>query len=313
MKRFTVTVLGSSAAMPTAQRNLSAQLLTYGEQIILLDCGEGTQMMLKKLRVKTGKINHIFVSHLHGDHFFGLIGLISTWHLLGRKTPLKIYGPPMLQEILELQLKASMTELSYQLVFFATQNEFPAVIADTGHLIVKSIPLKHRIPTTGFLFSEKSLPRKIRRSETDKYGIPLTFMERLRNGEDYTDENGNLIKNELLTISPPEVRSYAYCSDTAYDDCLPGVIMGCTMLYHEATFLSERAEQAGQKMHSTAAQAAQIASIAEAGTLMIGHFSARYDNANLFKEEAEKYFSPLLIAEDGETYEIGNQADLSRN
>lgn len=311
MKNFSVTVLGSSAALPTSRRNLSAHLVAYSGQLILLDCGEGTQMMLKKLKVRTGKISHIFISHLHGDHFYGLIGLISTWHLLGRKTPLYIYGPPVLKEILDIQLRASMTELSYPMYFHNTQSEVPAIIADTGHLTVTSVPLKHRVPTTCFLISEKPLPRRIRRAEAERYSIPFTFMERLRNGEDFTDEDGEQIPNEMLTISPPEPRSYAYCSDTAYDERLPASIKGCTLLYHEATFLSDRTVLAGEKMHSTAAQAAQIAGMAGAGSLLIGHFSARYNDVNAFRDEAEKFFKPVIIAEDGETYEIickGNES-----
>lgn len=304
MKYFAVTILGSSAAIPTSKRNLSAQLLAYGEQLILIDCGEGTQMMLRKLKIKTNKIGHILISHLHGDHFFGLIGLISTWHLLGRKSPLNVYGPEELQEIIEIQLKASMTQLSYPLNFFTTQSVSPAMLADTGKLTITSFPLVHRIPTTGFLISEKPLPRNIRRSEADNYGVPFTFMERLRQGEDFVDDEGNIITNHLLTIPPPQKRSYAYCSDTAFHKPIATWVKGCTMLYHEATFLNDKEEVAMQKMHSTAAQAAQIASLAGAGTLLLGHFSARYEYPEVFKTEAEKIFEKVVIVEDGITYEI---------
>lgn len=306
MKKFTVTILGSSAAIPTATRNLSAQLVAYGEQYFLIDCGEGTQMILKQLRIKTNKIGHVFISHLHGDHYYGLIGLISTWHLIGRRTAVHVYGPPELQNIIEIQLNASMTTLSYPLVFHHTQSEVPQMIADAGRLTITTLPLKHRIPTTGFLIKEKPLPRSIRRTETDRYGVPFTFMEKLRAGEDFVDEDGALILNNLLTIEPPALRSYAYCSDTAWYEPLAEWIHGCTMLYHEATFMNDKAQAAEDKMHSTAAQAAQIALMAGAGKLLLGHFSARYDDLSLLQGEAEEFFSPVVIVEDGETYEIGN-------
>lgn len=308
MKHFSVTILGSSAAVPTTKRNLSAQVLSYGEQLILIDCGEGTQMMLRKLKIKANNISHILISHLHGDHFYGLIGLISTWHLMGRKTSLNIYGPEVLQEIIELQLKASMTQLCYPLNFYHTQAEFPVMIADTGKLTITSFPLVHRIPTTGFLISEKPLPRNVRRSEADKYGVPFVFMERLRQGEDFVDEDRNIVANHLLTISPPQKRSYAYCSDTAFYEPIAEWTKGCSMLYHEATFLNDKEEAAKQKMHSTAAQAAQIALKANAGSLLLGHFSARYDDSNVFKIEAEKIFKNVVVAEDGAIYEINSSS-----
>lgn len=306
MKKFTVTILGSSAAIPTATRNLSAQLVAYGEQYFLFDCGEGTQLILKQLRIKINKIGHVFISHLHGDHYYGLIGLISTWHLLGRKTAVNVYGPSELQNIIEIQLNASMTTLSYPLIFHSTQSETPRLIADTGRMTVTSLPLKHRIPTTGFLINEKPLPRSIRRAETDRYGVPFIFMEKLRAGEDFVDEDGNTIPNHLLTIEPAPPRSYAYCSDTAWYEPLAKWIQGCSMLYHEATFMNDKARSAEEKMHSTAAQAAQIASLAGVRKLLLGHFSARYDDLSLLQAEAEEFFNPVVIVEDGETYEIVN-------
>ena len=267
-------------------------------------------MMLRKLKIKTNKIGHIFISHLHGDHFYGLIGLISTWHLLGRKKPLNVYGPSALQEIIELQLKASLTQLSYSLVFHATRTDSPAHIADTGRLLVSTFPLLHRVPTTGFLIREKPLPRNILRDEAEKYGVPYLFMERLRQGEDFIDDEGNTIPNNWLTISPPAPRSYAYCSDTSFYEPVAEWVKGCTMLYHEATFLNDKAGAAHEKMHSTAAQAAQIALLAGAGSLLLGHFSARYEDPEDFKKEAEIIFPHVRIVEDGSTYEILNEADF---
>ncbi len=310
MKPFTVTILGSSAALPTVQRNLSAQVIAYGDQLLLIDCGEGTQMMLKKLRIKSNKIGHVFISHLHGDHFYGLIGLISTWHLMRRQKPLNVYGPPALKEIIELQLNASMTQLSYSLNFYPTQADSPAHIADTAHLMVSTFPLMHRVPTTGFLIQEKPLPRNIIREEADKHGVPLLFMEHLRMGEDFVDEDGEIIPNALLTISPPAPRSYAYCSDTSFYEPVAEWIKGCTLVYHEATFLNDKEEAAHEKMHSTAAQAAKIALMAGAGSLLLGHLSARYENADDFKKEAEVIFPNVEVVEDGCTYEIENQPDL---
>lgn len=277
---------------------------------MLIDCGEGTQITLKKLKIKTNRISHIFISHLHGDHFYGLIGLISTWHLLGRKAQLNVYGPPALKEIIEIQLEASMTKLVYSLVFHSTQADFPTQIADTGKLVVSSFPLMHRVPTTGFLIKEKPLPRKIRRDEAEKYGVPFIFMERLQQGKDFIDEDGNTIPNDLLTTTPPAPRSYAYCSDTSYYEPVAEWVNGCTMLYHEATFLNDKAEAAREKMHSTAAQAAKIALMAGAGSLLLGHFSARYDDPEDFKKEAEIIFPNVKIVEDGSTYEILYDADI---
>lgn len=307
MKKFTVTILGSSAAIPTSSRNLSAQLLALGEKYFLIDCGEGTQMILRHLKIKINKIGHVFISHLHGDHFFGLIGLISTWHLIGRKTPLHVYGPPQLQEIIELQLNASLTVLSYPVVFHHTSIEGIQTIADAGNLIIKSFPLKHRVPTTGFIFEEKPLPRKIKRADSDRYGVPIYFMEKLRAGADFETADGEVIPNNLLTEDPPKPRSYAYCSDTAYYEPVAEHVKGVSVMYHEATFMNDKEVAASEKMHSTAAQAARIAKMAGAGKLIIGHFSARYDDVEALRNEAAVYFKNTVCAEDLETYIIEYQ------
>jgi len=304
MKTFSVTVLGNSAALPTRTRSLSAQVVNHRERLFLIDCGEGTQMNLKRNKIRAGKIGHIFISHLHGDHFYGLIGLISTFHLQNRMTVLHVYGPEPLEQIIRIQLEACDTRLSYPLEFHTTQSQKPEIILDDGRLQVITLPLLHRVPTTGFLFSEKPLPRKLMREAADRYGVPLEKYESIRNGGDFTDEEGNRIPNSLLTLDPPSCRSYAYCSDTGYHEPLAGMISGCNLLYHEATFMEELKEAAREKQHSTAADAARIAEKAGADRLLLGHFSARYDDLQPLLDEARAVFGNSFLAEENVTYEV---------
>ncbi len=304
MKTFSVTVLGNSAALPTRTRSLSSQVVNYRERLFLIDCGEGTQMNLKRNKIRTGKIGHIFISHLHGDHFYGLIGLISTFHLQNRKSVLHVYGPEPLEQIIRIQLEASDTRLSYPLAFHTTQSQKPEIIFDDGRMQISTLPLLHRVPTTGFLFSEKPLPRKLMREAADRYGVPLEKFESIRNGDDFTDEEGNLIPNSLLTLDPPSCRSFAYCSDTGYYEPLTGMISGCSLLYHEATFMEDLKEAAREKQHSTAADAARIAAKAGADRLLLGHFSARYDDLQPLLNEARAVFGNSFLAEENVTYEV---------
>lgn len=304
MKQFSVTILGSSAAIATSERNLSSHLVNHLNRCFLIDCGEGTQFRLRQLKIRSHKIKHIFISHLHGDHFFGLIGLISTMHLLRRTEELNIYGPKALKEIIELQLEASSTVLNYKLNFIATQALNEEVIYDDGKLTVSSFPLKHRIPTTGFVFREKEQPRHLNRDVADRYGIPIFYYQSLIQGNDYIAPDGEVIQNHLLT-SPPDIpRVYAYCSDTVYNEDIIPSIEGCDLLYHESTFGNEMAEVAMQKMHSTNVQAASIADKAKVKKLMLGHFSARYDDLQPLLKEAKLRFENTIIAQEGEVIYI---------
>ncbi len=304
MKEFSVTVLGSSAAIATSERNLSSHLINHCDRLFLIDCGEGTQFRLRELKVRTRKIKHIFISHLHGDHFYGLIGLVSTMHLLRRTDELTIYGPPLLKEIIQLQLEASATSLYYPLNFVETNLLDEEVIYDDGKLTVNSFPLKHRIPTTGFIFKEKEQPLHINKLATDRYGVPIVYYNSLRRGMDFIADDGERVPNSILTSPSEPSRSYAYCSDTIYDEDIIESIRGCDLLYHESTFGGEMTNAASEKMHSTNIQAATIALKAKVKKLMLGHFSARYDDLTPLLEEAQRTFSETIIAKEGVTIYI---------
>jgi ribonuclease Z len=304
MLPFTLTILGSSSATPTSDRNPTAQLLAHGEKLFLIDCGEGTQVSLRRMHIHFQRIKHIFISHLHGDHFYGLIGLISSMHLLGRTKPLFIYGPPILKEILDLQLKASLTTLLYPLEFRETQADKPEVIFEDNLISVSSFPMLHRIPTTGFLFREKPYERKIRRDVIELLKIPVHLIPKIKAGADYIAEDGTVHANASVTIDPPAPRTYAFCSDTAYfEDILPA-IKGADLLYHETTFMNNREANAADKFHSTTGQAATIAMKAGVKKLLIGHYSARYDNLQPLLEEARAVFPDTELAEDGMIFEV---------
>jgi len=304
MKEFSVTILGSSAAIPTKTRNLSGQLINHAGCLFLVDCGEGTQFQLLRSRHKIMRLCHVFISHMHGDHFYGLIGLISTMHMLGRTSDLNIYGPPQLEQIIRLQLEASVTTLAYQLKFHITHAETKVILFESDVLEIWSFPLSHRVATTGFLFAEKPFPRHINRAAAEEFGIHYSQYESLKTGADYVTADGVLISNSLLILDPGNPRSYAYCSDTGYDERIATWVRGVTLLYHEATFLHDRVASAREKMHATATDAATIAKMAGAGKLMIGHFSARYDDAQLLVDEAKLVFENTNAAEDGITIEV---------
>jgi ribonuclease Z len=304
MLPFNLTILGSSSATPTSERNPTAQLLNHGEKLFLIDCGEGTQVALRRMHIHFQRIKHIFISHLHGDHFYGLIGLISSMHLLGRTKTLHIYGPPMLKEILDLQLEASMTTLIYTLEFHPTQAEKQEVIFEDEQLIITSFPMLHRIPTTGFLFQEKAYERKLRKDVMEWLKVPVHLIPRLRAGEDYIAPDGKMHLNNEITIDPPAPRSYAFCSDTAYFEDIIDVIKGASLLYHETTFMNNREVNAAEKFHSTTGQAATIALKAGVKKLLIGHYSARYDDLQPLLDEACVVFPDTLLAVEGSIFEI---------
>lgn len=304
MLPFNLTILGSSSATPTSERNPTAQLLNHGEKLFLIDCGEGTQVALRRMHIHFQRIKHIFISHLHGDHFYGLIGLISSMHLLGRTKTLHIYGPPKLKEILDLQLEASMTTLIYSLEFHPTQAEKQEVIFEDEQLIISSFPMLHRIPTTGYLFQEKAYERKLRKDVMEWLKVPVHLIPRLRAGEDYLAPDGKTHLNSAITIDPPTPRSYAFCSDTAYFEDIIDVIKGATLLYHETTFMNNREVNAAEKFHSTTGQAATIAHKAGVKKLLIGHYSARYDDLQPLLDEACAVFPETMLAVEGSIFEI---------
>jgi len=304
MLPFTLTVLGCSSATPTSERNPTAQLLNHGENLFLIDCGEGTQVSLRRMHIHFQRIKHIFISHLHGDHFYGLIGLVSSMHLLGRTKPLHIYGPPTLKEILDLQLLASQTTLLYPLEFHATQAETPEVIFEDRQITVSSFPMLHRIPTTGFLFREKPYERRLRKDMLELLKIPVHLIPRLRAGEDYTAADGTVHPNASITLESPEPRTYAFCSDTAYHEQIIPVIEGASLLYHETTFMNDREANAADKFHSTTGQAATIALKAGVKKLLIGHYSARYDDLQPLLNEARVVFPETELTVDGSIFEI---------
>ena len=299
-----LTILGSSSALPTSERNPSAHALNVHERSYLIDCGEGTQLQLRRNRISFTKINHIFISHLHGDHVFGIYGLLSTMSLMGRKLPLHIYAPGNYDIILNSHLNDFQLELGFEIKFTSLKGKDPEIILDNKHLTVTSFPLVHRIPSFGFLFREKQKDRNIIKECIDKYNIPIFRIPAIKKGEDFLTSDGEIIKNEVLTLQPAPPVSYAYCSDTRYFARLSSFVKGVTALYHEATFAADNQKLAKTTFHSTTHDAATTAKNAEAQTLIIGHFSSRYKDINQLVDEAKAVFPRTFPAIDGKTYEI---------
>jgi len=305
-----VTILGSSSALPTSGRYPSAHVLTAHERLFLIDCGEGTQMQLRKTKSRFSKINHIFITHLHGDHVFGLYGLLSTFSLMDRKTPLHLYAPAKYEALLKSHLSDFDINLSFEIDFIPLSGKDPVQILDDKYLTVTAFPLQHRIPAFGFLFTEKISDRNIIKECIEKYRIPVVRIPAIKKGEDFITEDGTLIKNQNLTLPPPKPLSYAYCSDTKYFKRLASFVSGVTLLYHEATFDTTKSDLAKMTGHSTTTDAAKTALDAKAGALIIGHFSARYKDINPLVEEARTIFPETYPAIDGQTYEVGNLSRL---
>jgi ribonuclease Z len=301
---FSVTILGSGAAIPTSDRNPTAQVVEVRNLTLLLDCGEGTQVQLRKSGIRLQKISHIFISHLHGDHYFGLIGLINTMHILGRTQALHLFAVEPLKQLIDLQLELSRTMLNYPLIFHPIGTENPEIIFEDENITVSTIPLNHRVPTCGFLIKEKPFLRKIRKDFVRTVKVPVEYYERIRKGEDFVDEQGNIYLNHLITEEPPATKSYAYCTDTAYYETIIPLIQGCDLLYHEATFMEDKAADAKAKFHSTASEAATIARKADVKKLLIGHFSARYNDAEGLLREAREVFPETMLATDGLKIEV---------
>ena len=301
---FEITVLGSSSATPAYNRNPSAQMINLNEHFYLVDCGEATQNQLNKFKIKSAKIDTIFISHLHGDHYLGLVGLLSTLHLNGRTKTMTIVGPPELKDIIDLQLKVSETQLRFLIDFRPTQVDYTEVVFQNNDVVVETIILNHRIPTTGFVFKEVARKRKINTEKLTEYDIPLEYIPLLKNGIDYCDKFGRTIANAELTFAPKAPRSYAYCSDTIYTEHFLDQIEGVDCLYHEATFLHELIDRAKETFHTTALQAGTIAKKANVKKLMIGHFSARYKELDLLLVEAKTAFNNTVLAVEGERYTL---------
>lgn len=303
MLPFSITILGNGSAVPTSFQNPTAQLLNFNGKRFLIDCGEATQMQMIKYHTGHKNIDNIFISHLHGDHFYGLIGIINTFHLFGRKNTLHIYAPKMLKEIIDMQLKAGNTSLRFPIEYTFT-DKTKGVIYEDNYLTVEHFPLNHRIPTYGFVFKEKPKERKIKKSFIAQHTPSIEQIHKIKKGQDFITDNGEILPNNTITEKPPSPRSYAFCSDTAYFEEIIPYIKGVTMLYHEATFTADQQDLAKEKFHSTSVDAAKIAVKANVKKLLLGHYSARLRNRSALLKEAEEIFPGTILSKEGETYEI---------
>ncbi|MFJ1353801.1 ribonuclease Z [Capnocytophaga canimorsus] len=301
-----ITILGCHSATPRANARPSSQVLEMRGHLFLIDCGEGSQMALRNANVKFSRIKHIFISHLHGDHFFGLPGLISTFQLLGRETELHIYGPKGIKEAILLLLKLGGAWSSFHIHFHELESEFSEILLDDEKVQVQTIPLKHRVYTNGFLFQEKQTERRLNIDVIQNYGIQICDYQNIKNGKDIELENGEVIPNELLSFDPIPPQSYAYCSDTLYFEALADAIQGVRVVYHESTFLKQHNDLATKTMHSTAFQAGLTAKKANAETLILGHYSSRYSDKKLFLNEAQEIFPNVHLSEDGKKFVFHN-------
>ena len=299
-----LTILGCHSATPHANKAPTAQLLSTKNHHFLIDCGEGTQVLLRKAKVKFAHIKHIFISHLHGDHFYGLPGLISSFRLLGRQAPLHIYGPVGIQEAVTLLLKLADSWTNYPLHFHELSEKEPVCLFSKDEIQVHTIPLKHRIYTNGFLFQETPTERKINSEAVEKLRIDQSQIRNLKKGKDVVNLDGETISNAQVTHDPNPSKAYAFCSDTAYHPAITQQIQGVDVLYHEATFLDDNLELAKKTNHSTAKQAAQIAKDANVSRLILGHYSSRYNDLTSFQSEAGEIFNNVELAYDGYTLEF---------
>lgn len=302
--KFEVTILGSSSSTPIFNRNPSAQLLNVNEKFLLIDCGEATQNQLLHFGLKANRIDHIFISHLHGDHYLGLVGLLSSLHLNGRTKPMSLFGPAELMEIIELQFKHSQTVLRYPIHFKATNADRHMKLFENYDVSVDTFPLDHRIPCTGFKFTEKQRLRKMLKSKIDELSIPTEMIPLIKKGHSFTDKKGKVYSSEELTIEADHPKSYAYCSDTVCSWKYLDYITNVDTLYHEATFMNDLLSRAVETFHTTALQAGEIALKANVKKLLIGHFSARYKELGSLLDEAKTVFKDTSLAIEGKTFEI---------
>lgn len=298
MEKFELHILGCGSALPTTRHFATSQVLNVRDKLFMIDCGEGCQMQFRRSRLKFSRLNHVFISHLHGDHCFGLLGLISSFGLLGRTADLHIYSPAGLEELLQPMLKFFCDNLPYKVFFHAFETKRPTLIYEDRSLTVTTIPLKHRIACCGFLFAEQPTLNHIIRDMVDFYEIPLYELNRIKSGEDYVTADGTVVPNARLTIPADPPRKYAYCSDTIYRESVIEQIKEVNLLFHEATFAQKEQARARETFHTTAAQAATIAKKANVKQLVIGHFSARYEDESVLLEEAQMVFPETILARE---------------
>lgn len=295
-----VTILGNNSAIPAFDRHPTAQVITLDDHLFLVDCGEGTQTQMNKYKIRRSRINHIFISHLHGDHYFGLIGLITSMGLLGRNQDLNLYGPPQLIEIFNLQLQVADTKLPYNLIFHPLAEE--GVLVKDNRYQISSFRVFHRIECWGFIFRQVRPPRRVNPEKARIAGIPASFFDRLKLGEDYETKEGRMIQNASVTDDAPKSKSYAYSADTLFNPYVAEKVKGVDMLYHEATYLKDLEERATKRFHCTTVQAAAIAKSAGVKELLIGHFSSKYDKLDEFEKEAREVFPNTFLALEGVSY-----------
>lgn len=305
MEKFELTLLGCGSALPTMRHNPTSQVLNVRDKLFMIDCGEGTQLQLRKSRLSFSRLGHIFISHLHGDHCFGLFGLLSTFNLLGRTADLHLHAPYGLQELMEPMLAYFCRQMTYKVCYHAFDTQAPALIYEDRSVTVTTIPLRHRMPCCGFLFAEKPRPNHILREWVDFYHVPVYELNRIKNGADFVTPDGEVIPNSRLTTPAAPPRRYAYCSDTLPLPSVVEQVRGVDLLFHEATFAEAEAARAHETFHSTAKQAAAIARDAAVGRLLIGHYSARYDDEKLLLDEARTLFPQTLLGREQLTVAIG--------
>ena len=298
---FGVTILGNNSALPAYNRHPTSQVITLSDHLFLVDCGEGTQMQMNHYKIRRSRINHIFISHLHGDHYFGLPGLLTSFGLMGRQQDLHLYGPAALKQIIDLILNVGATVLPYTLSFHALEER--SMLVNDEHFSVESFPVFHRIDCWGFLFREKRKPRKINPEATTQYNIPIEFFERLKQGEDFIQDD-HAIPNDTLTKPNKPSKSYAFAADTLYNENIADIVRHVDLLYHEATYLKDKLDKATSRFHSTSEQAAMLAKRAEVKKLLIGHFSSTYESLEDFLAEAKEIFPDTQLALEGQTFII---------
>ena len=298
MEKFELHILGCGSALPTTRHFPTSQIVNVRDKLFMIDCGEGAQLQFRKSHLKFSRLNHIFISHLHGDHCFGLLGLISTLNLLGRTAELHIHSPKGLETLLTPMLDFFNRQMTYKVLFHEFDTKAPMQLYEDRSLTVTTIPLRHRMPCCGFLFAEQRRPNHIIREMVDFYQVPVYELNRIKNGADYVTPEGKTVSNNLLTRPSAPSRSYAYCSDTIYLPSIVEQIKGVDLLFHEATFANEDAPRAKETFHTTAAQAAEIARRAEVKKLLIGHFSARYEDENILLQEASAIFPDTQLAKE---------------
>ena len=304
MEPFKIHILGCGSALPTLKHNASSQHIEMRGKCFMVDCGEGAQMQFRRSHIHFSKLNAIFISHMHGDHCFGLMGLLSTLGMLGRTSKLRIYAPKDYEPLFRQQVEFFMQTMEYEMEMIPVDTEKQQVIYEDHSLTVETVPLQHRVPCCGFIFREKPTLPHIRRDMIDYYGIPVSQINNIKNGADWTNEDGDVIPNARLVQPADSPRSYAYCSDTRFVPGLKEKVKGVTVLYHESTYTSDQEDRAKIYYHSTARQAATIAAGAGVGTLLLGHYSARYNDEQVLLQEAKAVFEHSILSQEGMVFDV---------